>query len=154
LHIDTIGLLLKLLVPEVNAIFSTALAKFGWIMDTTGFSVVLYSRLNLVVQSRKTLHLVLTMIIVDAVLFHTPMIIFLMGISIHKHWDSYVTPFEYTQVAGFSIQETIISYIYVSRSVPSKHVSVWSGGRFSLKHYGLLAYQGPETYQENERHVL
>ena len=111
--LHTIGLLLKLLVPSANPMVSTVMAKIGWIMDTTGFSVVLYSRLHLVVQSRKTLRLVLVMIVVDAVLFHTPMIVFLMGLSIHKDWDPYVTPFEYTQVVGFSIQETIISGIYI-----------------------------------------
>jgi hypothetical protein len=85
-------------------------------MDTTGFAVVLYSRLHLVVYSRKTLHLVLAMIVIDAVLFHTPMIIFLMGLSMHKDWDPYVTPFEYTQVVGFSIQETVISCIYIRKT--------------------------------------
>jgi hypothetical protein len=112
----TVGLLLKLLVPGANVIFATVLAKVGWIMDTTGFAVVLYSRLHLVVQSQKTLRLVLAMIIVDAVLFHTPIIVFLMGQTIHKDWDPYVTPFEYTQVVGFSIQETIISCIYILRT--------------------------------------
>ena len=114
--LHTIGLLLKLLVPSANPIASTVMAKIGWIMDTTGFSVVLYSRLHLVVHNRKTLRLVLVMIIVDAVLFHTPMIVFLMGLSIHKDWDPYVTPFEYTQVVGFSIQETIISGIYIQKT--------------------------------------
>jgi hypothetical protein len=85
-------------------------------MDTTGFAVVLYSRLHLVVYSRKTLHLVLAMIVIDAVLFHTPMVIFLMGLSMHKDWDPYVTPFEYTQVVGFSIQETVISCIYIRKT--------------------------------------
>jgi hypothetical protein len=112
----TVGLLLKLLVPEANAIFATVLAKVGWVMDTTGFAVVLYSRLHLVVQSQKTLRLVLAMIIVNAILFHTPIIVFLMGLSIHKDWNPYVTPFEYTQVVGFSIQETIISYIYILKT--------------------------------------
>lgn len=85
-------------------------------MDTTGFAVVLYSRLHLVVNSRKTLRLVLAMIVFDAVLFHTPMIVFLMGLSLHKDWDPYVTPFEYTQVVGFSIQETVISCIYIRKT--------------------------------------
>ena len=114
--LHTIGLLLKLLVASANPIASTALAKIGWIMDTTGFSVVLYSRLHIIVQNQRTLRLVLAMIIVDAVLFHTPMIVFLMGLSLHKDWDSYVTPFEYMQVVGFSIQETIISCIYIRKT--------------------------------------
>src|ERR1700751_1166472 len=72
---------------------------------------------SVLVQSRKTLRLVLAMIIVDAVVFHTPIIVFLLGLSIRKDWDPYVTPFEYTQVVGFSIQETIISYIYILKTI-------------------------------------
>ena len=113
----TIGLLLKLFVPRVNVIFATTLAKVGWVMDTTGFAVVLYSRLHLVVQSQKTLRRVLTMIIVDAVVFHTPIIVFLLGLSLRKDWDRYVAPFEYTQVVGFSIQETVISCIYITKTI-------------------------------------
>ena len=41
----------------------------GWIMMVTGQSVVLYSRLHLVLQNRKILRAVLLMIIVDGVVF-------------------------------------------------------------------------------------
>lgn len=116
--LHTIGFILKLLVPGVNVYLSTVLAKVGWICDTTGFAVVLYSRLHLLVDSSRTLKLVLGMIIADAIIFHTPMIVFLMGLSTssHENWAQYVNPFEYTQVVGFSIQETIISGIYIRKT--------------------------------------
>ena len=116
--LHAIGLLLKLFVAGVNVYFSTSMAKIGWIMDTTGFAVVLYSRLHLIVRNRKTLRLVLAMIIINAIIFHTPMIVFLMGLSknSNKNWGRYVNPFEYTQVVGFSIQETIISIIYIRKT--------------------------------------
>ena len=40
----------------------------GWVMMVTGQSVVLYSRLHLVMQNQKVLKAVLMMIIVDGVL--------------------------------------------------------------------------------------
>lgn len=81
----------------------------------TGFSLVLYSRLNLVVRNRKILRAVLCMICVDAVLFHTPIIIFDFGISSpHPNiWYMPMIVMEKIQVVGFSIQETIISMLYI-----------------------------------------
>ena len=116
--LHTTGLLLKLLVPGANPVVVTTMAKIGWVMDTTIFSVVLYSRLHLVVQSRKILRLVLIMIIVDAFIFHTPIIVILMGLSTGRHpkWNNYIEPFEYIQVVGFTIQETIISSIYINKT--------------------------------------
>ena len=81
----------------------------------TGFSLVLYSRLNLVVRNRKIRRAVLCMICTDAVLFHTPIIIFDFGISSpHPYiWYMPMNIMEKIQVVGFSIQETIISLLYI-----------------------------------------
>jgi hypothetical protein len=43
----------------------------GWVLMVTGQSVVLYSRLHLVMQNPKILRAVLIMIVVDGVVFHT-----------------------------------------------------------------------------------
>ena len=58
------------------------------------------------------------MIIVDAFLFHTPIIVFLMGLSTghHSSWQNYIEPFEYIQVVGFTLQETVISGIYIQKT--------------------------------------
>jgi hypothetical protein len=89
--------------------------KIGWVSNVTGFSIVLYSRLNLVVRNRKILRAVLCMICIDAVLFHTPIIIFDFGIS-SPHPNVWYWPMivmEKIQVVGFSIQESIISMLYI-----------------------------------------
>jgi len=74
--LHAIGFILKFCVPSCNWIFSTVLAEIGWVSMVTGFSVVLYSRLHLVVHNPRVLQLVLAMIITDAFLFHVPTIVF------------------------------------------------------------------------------
>jgi len=114
----SVGLLLVVFVPESNQTFSTVIAKIGWIGDSTGFAMVLYSRLHLVVRNSRILHLILAMIIVDAFLFHTPVIVLLIGrtISPDRNWDEYVPPIERVQVVGFALQETLIGSIYIWRT--------------------------------------
>jgi hypothetical protein len=116
---QVIGLILKLF-NYGNWILSSIFFKIGWVGNVTGFSFVLYSRLNLVVRNRKILRAVLIMIIIDAFLLHTPIIIFDFGIS-SPHPNIWFMPMyimERIQVTWFSIQETIISllYIYNTRS--------------------------------------
>jgi hypothetical protein len=109
-----LGLILKLFA-EGNWIISSVLFKIGWVGNVTGFSFVLYSRLNLVVHKRKILRAVLCMIIADAFLLHTPIIIFDFGIS-SPHPDIWIMPMkimEKIQVTWFSVQETIISLLYI-----------------------------------------
>jgi hypothetical protein len=109
-----LGLILKLF-NEGNWIISSILFKIGWVGNVTGFSFVLYSRLNLVIRNRKILRAVLIMIIVDAFLLHTPIIIFDFGIS-SPHPDIWFMPMyvmEKIQVTWFSVQETIISLLYI-----------------------------------------
>jgi hypothetical protein len=107
---------LTVCVPQCNWILSTVLAEIGWVGMVSGFSVVLYSRLHLVVRSQRTLRLVLAMVITDAFLFHVPTVVFQFGLSnksSHKKYLPYMAPMERVQVLGFSIQEIIISAIYI-----------------------------------------
>ena len=112
LHV--LGVILKLF-NEGNWIISSIIFKFGWVGNVTGYSLVLYSRLNLIVHSRRIRRVVLAMIITDAIIFHTPIIIFDFGIS-SPHPDIWYLPMkvmERIQVIGFGIQETIISLMYI-----------------------------------------
>ena len=91
----------------------------GWIFMVSGQSVVLYSRLGLIVTNRKILKTVKWMIIVDAVVFH----ITTNGLNFVAHWtrlrsarDGYFY-FEYVQMTGFCIQEFIISGIYMWKTI-------------------------------------
>jgi len=80
----------------------------------TGQSVVLYSRLHLVTSHRRYLRFVLCMIIIDACIFHIPTTVLFLG-SNHGV-SSFISPFniyERVQLTGFSVQETIISALYI-----------------------------------------
>ena len=87
----------------------------GWVAMVTGQSFVLYSRLHLVVRKQQTLRLVLTMIIVDGILLHTPTIVLTIGsnTSNGQHWVPTFNVMERIQLAIFCIQEFIISTIYI-----------------------------------------
>lgn len=86
----------------------------------TGHSVVLYSRLNLVVKDPQVLKRVLTMIICDALLFHPPTTVLTFGSNATGLPASTVATFNFAysimekiQMTAFSIQEMIIAGIYV-----------------------------------------
>ncbi|KAH0835984.1 hypothetical protein AYO21_06840 [Fonsecaea monophora] len=112
LHV--LGVILKLF-NESNWIISSIIFKIGWVGNVTGFSLVLYSRLNLVVHDRRIRRAVLAMIVTDAIILHTPIIIFDFGIS-SPHpgvWYMPMKVMERIQVVWFSVQETIISLMYI-----------------------------------------
>jgi hypothetical protein len=94
----------------------------GWCMMVTGQSVVLYSRLHLVVHNRKLLRWILGMIIADAFICHVPIaVLSLASNSVredpnHPSESVWVKPYAlYTnvQITIFFTQEVIISALYV-----------------------------------------
>ncbi|KAF1981554.1 hypothetical protein K402DRAFT_306200, partial [Aulographum hederae CBS 113979] len=109
-----IAFIFKLFVPGHNVIGSTILGKISWVANTTGFSVVLYSRLHLVIRSPGLLRTVLVFIIADAFLFHTPVIVFSFAMDGPNpaRWVPYMNVAERIQVIGFTLQELVISTIY------------------------------------------
>jgi hypothetical protein len=118
-----VAFLVKLYVPSATATVSadfgtTSLAKLGWVMNTTGFSIVLYSRLSLVVQERRILRVVLAVICVDAILFHIPIIVFSYGFgsSNHSFWLPYLSYMERIQIVGFTLQDFALSTFYTVTS--------------------------------------
>jgi hypothetical protein len=114
--LHAIGFVLKDCVPACPWQLSTTIAEIGWVSMVSGFSIVLYSRLHLVIRNQRTLKLVFAMIITDAFLFHVPTIFFQYGTSdkkTHKKYLPFMAPMERVQVLGFSIQEILISSIYI-----------------------------------------
>lgn len=92
----------------------SVLICIGWYAMVTGQSVVLYSRLHLVSTHYEYFRYVRWMIIINACIFHIPTTILFLG-SNHGV-DSFITPFnifERVQLTGFSLQETIISALYI-----------------------------------------
>ena len=82
----------------------------------TGQSLVLYSRLHLVVRNPRILRAVLVMIIVDGVCLHGSTIIGTAGTTSHpddKGWLQRANILERVQLPIFCVQESILSIIYI-----------------------------------------
>jgi hypothetical protein len=97
-----------------------AINNVGWWLMVTGQSFVLYSRLHLVLSDKKILRAVLVMIIVDGIIFHIPSTI----LNFYSNYgadplaaaEGYKV-YEKVQMTGFCIQETIISGLYMWKTI-------------------------------------
>lgn len=101
------------LITEAN-IYATIIL-IGWCSMITGQSVVLYSRLHIVMHHQKRLRMVLYMIIANAIWLHTPIIILVYGTN-SANPEPFQNPyaiFEKIQLSVFFVQELIISGLYV-----------------------------------------
>lgn len=111
-----VGLILKdfHITDNIPAFYAT-LIVFGWCAMVTGQSLVLYSRLHLIVRRRIILRSVLVMIIVNAIILHIPTIVLCYGAN-SKDYPRFVFPYaivERIQVTIFFIQESFISLLYL-----------------------------------------
>ena len=116
--LHALGFILKFLVGT-SWLIDLPFIEVGWVCMVTGQAFVLYSRLHLVVRKPRTLNHVLALIIVDAIVLHLPTIIFTYG-SNSPNADFWVHKFnvmERIQLAGFCIQESVISTIYIVSTV-------------------------------------
>lgn len=111
-----VGFVLKFFVGKnvtnMNYI-GTAVVTLGWVPMVTGQSLALYSRLNLVIHDHRKLRWILYMILVDAFIFHGTTSVFgLAGEASMKMAKIYFI-FEKMELVAFSIQEIIISSLYI-----------------------------------------
>lgn len=115
----SIGVILKWFVGSCPWELHTALSAIGWWCMVTGQSLVLYSRLHLVVRDKRILRAVLTMIIVDFCLFQVPTTLqkFLSTQANAGIWLSVYHVYERIQLVVFTLQELIISVIYIRAAV-------------------------------------
>ncbi|KAK7414976.1 hypothetical protein QQX98_006209 [Neonectria punicea] len=91
------------------------LTCIGWYGMVTGQSVVLYSRLHLIIVDRSKTRWILIMIITNFCILHIPVTVLFLG-SNTKASQTFLPAFnvyERIQLAGFFIQETIISGLYI-----------------------------------------
>jgi hypothetical protein len=70
----TIGFILRLF-SHVSSDSLQSIISIGWVMMTSGFALVLYSRLYLIASGSKLLKGVFFMIVFDGIAFHTPVIV-------------------------------------------------------------------------------
>jgi hypothetical protein len=111
-----VGFLIRDLELSKNSILYVTLIVIGWCAMVTGQSVVLYSRLHLVLYNHSRMRWVLRMIIFNAIICHIPIIVLVYGAN-----SSNPAPFveaysiyEKVQVTIFFIQEGIISALYIA----------------------------------------
>ncbi|RYP32665.1 hypothetical protein DL768_011130 [Monosporascus sp. mg162] len=93
--------------------------SIGWCAMVTGQSLVLYSRLHLVLLNRLYLRLVLAMIIFDAVILHIPTIVMGFGTQSNNPgiWLVLYPIYEKVEVTIFFVQELVISSLYIMCTV-------------------------------------
>ncbi|EGY21376.1 hypothetical protein VDGD_02900 [Verticillium dahliae] len=93
----------------------------GWYGMVTGFSVVLYSRIHLVEPDKTKTRWILVMIVTSFCVFHVPVTVLFLG-SNTQHTATFIRAFdiyERVQLAGFCIQECLISGFYILESLRS-----------------------------------
>ncbi|KAL2830372.1 hypothetical protein BJY01DRAFT_227330 [Aspergillus pseudoustus] len=109
------GFILLFFRPDVSHYVAVCLIIVGWCGTVTGHSLVLWSRLHLVLQNPRLLRTLLVVILTNAVLLHVPTSVLLFG-SVSDDPNVFAAGYnimERIQLVGFCIQETILSGIYV-----------------------------------------
>lgn len=117
--LHALGFLLKFFHLTSYVYLAVTIITLGWWAMVTGQAIVLYSRLHLVVREQKVLRGVLIMIIVDAICFHIPTTVLTYG-SNSNNSSEFISAFnvmERLQMTAFSVQEFIISGIYVYSTI-------------------------------------
>ncbi|KAF7716353.1 Uncharacterized protein PECH_000136 [Penicillium ucsense] len=116
----SIGFLMKFFTPT-DSILSVTILTIGWWTMVTGQSVVLYSRLHLVLRDEKILRRVLYLIVANVFLLHIPTTILTFGANIvHSGatpWVDGYNVMEKIQLTGFTIQESLLGTLYVIEAV-------------------------------------
>ena len=131
--IYAIGFLLRdfNLSSKLSYLFMT-LIVVGWVAMVTGQSLVLFSRLHLIVRQHLVLRCVLAMIIVDAIILHIPTIVLFYSTNSSEfpRFSTVYAIYERIQVTLFFVQETIISGIYMYATWQM----IYSDGSFNAVH--------------------
>ncbi|KNG86461.1 integral membrane protein [Aspergillus nomiae NRRL 13137] len=111
----SLGFMLKFFT-HANSILSVTLLTIGWWTMVTGQSIVLYSRLHLVIRDERILRRVLCMIIANFFLLHVPTSVLTYGSNVPDRSPLFVKGYnimEKIQMTGFTLQEVIISGLYI-----------------------------------------
>ncbi|KAJ5716327.1 hypothetical protein N7493_008238 [Penicillium malachiteum] len=116
---DALGLIIKYFELSTMIWLPVTLSTAGWCIMVTGQSLVLYSRLHLVVMNRKVLNCILGMIIFDAIAMQIPQIIASYGAVYvcHLQFTKFFNIWEKVQLTVFFMQEIIISGVFIVQTL-------------------------------------
>ena len=116
--IHALAFILKFLVGTSPGVY-LPFVEIGWVAMVTGQAFVLYSRLHLVVRKSRTLNYILIMVLFNVFALHVPTVILTVGsnsLATHE-WVHAFNIMERIQLAGFCVQEFIISTVYIVSTV-------------------------------------
>ncbi|KAH6973287.1 hypothetical protein EDB80DRAFT_595940 [Ilyonectria destructans] len=138
------GFLIKYFGSPSLGYLSCTLIVTGWVCMVTGQSMVLWSRLHLVLRNRKRLRLILWMIITDAIICHGAIIPMVYGSfsSSPEMWQKPYSIMEKIQVTIFFLQEIILSSFYIMETVKlmrhERYMGNTRSSRRLMKHLVLV----------------
>lgn len=136
-----VGFLIKdLSICDIPGIYVTLICA-GWSTMVTGQSLVLYSRLHLVLREGSRLRLVLRMIIFNAAIC-TPTVIVLASAIHSSHPERFLEAYTITervQVTIFFVQEFIISGLYVWETAKLRRLEASIHANGTARHIMLIS---------------
>lgn len=117
------------------------LSNIGFYFLIPGQSVVLYSRLHLVLHDQRILRLILYAVVASTVIIGVPTSVTTFGSAfVRTHgWNGAYTVIERLQVTWFCVQEFLISSLYIRETVKLLRLSPANNSRRKRIMYELLA---------------
>lgn len=115
LIVNTLGFILLFFV-NVTPYVSVTVVLIGWYCMITGHSIVLWSRLHLVLHQPRILRAILYLIIFDGIMLHIPTTVLLYGAvtpSVENTFTKGYNIIERIQLVVFCLQESLLSSIYI-----------------------------------------
>lgn len=133
----SLGFLFKFFLTNVDSTVSVTLLTLGWWCMVTGQSLVLYSRLHLVLRDERILRRVLAMIWLGFIVLHIPTTVLTFGANVLRdrspRFVHAYNVMEKIQMTGFTIQELVISALYVVETVQLLRLG-WDRNRRRIMH--------------------
>lgn len=128
-----LGYLLKMFgISFSHYFFEILISDISWAALVTGQSLVLWSRLHLVLRNRYILRGLLYLIIFDGVLLHTSSTALELATNALPHNQSFTLAFdimERIQLVWFCLQEMLISSLYVYATIKMLNLDACSFSR-------------------------
>lgn len=119
---------------------SLSLSNFGFYFLVPGQSLVLYSRLHLVLYNQQLLRFILCVIIINTILIAIPTTVTTFGSAfVRTHtWNHAYKVVERLQVTWFCVQEFLISFLYIHETIKLLQLSPNDTRRKTIM-YDLIA---------------
>ncbi|KAL7941559.1 hypothetical protein V8C42DRAFT_178227 [Trichoderma barbatum] len=133
--LSCIGFCIKYFGPDSLGYFSCTLSLMGWVFMVTGQSLVLWSRLHLVLRNQRRLKIILYIIIFNGVVCHGMVIPLVYG-SFSNHPEIFHQPYKITErieIIVFFLQEMMLSGLYIYETVKLLRLGGSLGNRRSSR---------------------